>query len=43
MMEKRLGANSSRIGLMMSLMSITTAIMSSQLARLNRLLGKNDS
>nr|WP_321487159.1 MFS transporter [uncultured Draconibacterium sp.] len=40
MMEKRLGANSSRIGLMMSLMSITTAIMSSQLARLNRLLGQ---
>lgn len=40
MMENRLGANSSRIGLMMSLMSITTAIISSQLARLNRLLGQ---
>jgi MFS family permease len=40
MMENRLGADSSRIGLMMSLMSITTAVMSSQLARLNRLLGQ---
>lgn len=39
MMEKRLGADSSRIGLMMSLMSVMTAIMSSQLGRLNRILG----
>ncbi len=39
MMEKRLGADSYHIGLMMSLMSVMTAIMSSQLGRLNRLLG----
>jgi len=39
MMEKRLGADSFHIGLMMSLMSVMTAIMSSQLGRLNRLLG----
>ncbi len=38
MMEKRLGADSSHIGLMMSLMSITTAGVSSQLTRINRLL-----
>ncbi|WP_297087157.1 MFS transporter [uncultured Draconibacterium sp.] len=40
MMETRLGADSSRIGLMMSLMSVVTAIISSQLLRLNRLLGQ---
>lgn len=39
MMEERLGADSYHIGLMMSLMSVMTAIMSSQLGRLNRLLG----
>jgi len=39
LMEKRLGASSSNIGFMMSLMSVMTAIMSSQLGRLNRLLG----
>ncbi|HPF52716.1 MAG TPA: MFS transporter [Draconibacterium sp.] len=39
MMEKRLGADSYHIGLMMSLMSIMTAIMSSQLGRLNRIFG----
>ncbi len=39
MMEKRMGANSYHIGLMMSLMSVMTAIMSSQLGRLNRILG----
>ena len=38
MMEKRLGADSYHIGLMMSLMSITTAGISSQLSRINRLL-----
>ncbi len=38
MMEKRLGADSSHIGLMMSLMSITTAGVSSQLTRINQLL-----
>lgn len=38
MMEKRLGADSYHIGLMMSLMSITTAGVSSQLTRINRLL-----
>lgn len=38
MMEKRFGADSSHIGLMMSLMSITTAGISSQLSRINRLL-----
>ncbi|MFV0593828.1 MAG: MFS transporter [Draconibacterium sp.] len=40
MMEKRMGSDSFHIGLMMSLMSVTTAIMSSQLVRLNRLLGQ---
>jgi ACDE family multidrug resistance protein len=40
MMEERLGADSYHIGLMMSLMSVMTAIMSSQLGRLNRLLGQ---
>ncbi len=40
MMESRLGADSYHIGLMMSLMSVTTAIMSSQLGRFNRLLGQ---
>lgn len=40
MMENRLGADSYHIGLAMSLMSVTTAIMSSQLGRLNRLLGQ---
>ncbi len=40
MMEHRLGADSYHIGLMMSLMSVMTAIMSSQLGRLNRLLGQ---
>ncbi len=39
MMEKRLGADSYHIGLMMSLMSVTTALMSSQLGRINQLLG----
>lgn len=39
MTEKRLGADSYHIGLMMSLMSVMTAIMSSQLARLNRIFG----
>ena len=41
LMEKRLGASSSNIGFMMSLMSVMTAIMSSQLGRLNRLLRNN--
>ena len=36
MMEKRFGADSYHIGLMMSLMSVTTAAISSQLARINR-------
>lgn len=40
MMEHRMGSDSYHIGLMMSLMSVTTAIMSSQLGRLNRLLGQ---
>jgi len=39
MMEERLGSDSYHIGLMMSLMSVMTAIMSSQLARLNRIFG----
>ena len=39
MMEKRLGAQSYQIGLMMSVMSITTAGISSQLGRINRWLG----
>ncbi len=39
MMEKRFGADSSRIGLMMSLMSVTTAGVSSQLGRINSWLG----
>jgi MFS family permease len=40
MMEKRLGASSYHIGLMMSLMSVTTAIISAQLVRINRLFGQ---
>jgi len=39
MMERRLSADSSRIGLMMSLMSLTTAGVSSQLGRINKWLG----
>lgn len=38
MLEKRLGAESYQIGLMMSLMSVTTAGISSQLTRINQLL-----
>ena len=36
MMEKRLDADSSHIGIMMSLMSVTTALVSSQLGWINR-------
>lgn len=36
LMKKRLGADSSHIGLMMSLMSVTTALVSSQLGWINR-------
>ena len=36
MMKTRLGADSYHIGLMMSLMSVTTALVSSQLGRINR-------
>ncbi|WP_167619518.1 MFS transporter [Maribellus sediminis] len=39
MLENRLGAESYQIGLMMSLMSITTAGVSSQLGRINQWLG----
>jgi len=39
MLEKRLGAESYQIGMMMSLMSVTTAGISSQLGRINRWLG----
>lgn len=39
MMAQRLGADSYHIGLMMALMSIVTAMMSSQLGKINQLLG----
>ncbi|HKJ41694.1 MAG TPA: MFS transporter [Sunxiuqinia sp.] len=38
MMKKRLGADSSHIGIMMSLMSVTTALVSSQLGKINRMI-----
>lgn len=40
MMEERLQANSLHIGLMMSLMSISTAVVSTQLARIQETLGQ---
>ncbi|MFV0392011.1 MAG: MFS transporter [Paludibacteraceae bacterium] len=40
MMEERLMANSLHIGLMMSLMSISTAVVSTQLARIQEALGQ---